>query len=264
LTYNGLNLAQGGIWPKRFKPPSYQIKGIEADGPGIVIRAAIQQKVGNCPDCGQVSTKIHGYYRRTFDDLPLMGLCVRIQLQVQMLCCDNAHCDRQTFSAATSELIAPYQRKSTRLISSLYHIGQALGGRAGARLSRLLSLATSRDTILRIVRSAFQAESCKPQVIGVDDWAMRRGDTYGTILVDLERHCVIDLLPSRSAEELSGWLEHQPQIAIVSRDRSPEYRAAIPDRIATVRYKCLILQRSCYVDHVCPLAAKKGSRMQRI
>jgi transposase len=208
-------------------PPSYQIKGIEADGSGIVIRAAIQQKRGNCPDCGQVSTKIHGYYGRTFDDLPVTGFSVRIQLKVQRFCCDNAHCDRQTFSAAMSDFVAPYQRKSTRLISSLYHIGQALGGRAGARLTGLLSIATSRDTILRIVRSGFQAGSCKPKVIGVDDWAMRRGDKYGSIIVDLERHRVIDLLPSRSAEELSGWLENQPQIAIVSRDRSPEYRAAI-------------------------------------
>jgi transposase len=212
-------------------PSDYELEEIGIDGPALVIRAAIHQSAGRCPCCGCLSTSIHGYYRRRLDDLPLSGFTVRIQLKVRRFRCNADHCVRRTFNQEMSALVAPYQRKSARLISSLYHIGQALGGRAGARLANRISMSTSRDTLLRIVRTLFQSEPCRPEIIGVDDWAMRRGHTYGTIIVDLERHQVIDRLPTRSAEELAAWLKQQPQVAIVSRDRSSEYRAAITEAL---------------------------------
>lgn len=212
-------------------PPGYEIKGVKADGPAIVIRAATEHRAGNCPCCGNESKQIHGYYRREIDDLAISGFFVRIRLRVRRFRCNNEQCKRKTFSLPLSDLAAPYQRKSDRLESVLYRVGQALGGRAGARLAKLLSINTSRDTILRIVRALFQPEPAVPQVVGVDDWAMRRGHHYGTILVDLERHRVIDLLPSRTADVLSQGLEDHPQISLVSRDRSPEYRAAITDTL---------------------------------
>ena len=201
------------------------------NGAVIAIRAAIVQRAENCPRCGQVSTRIHGYYDRTIDDVPISNFAVQICLTIRRFLCNNVRCDQRTFSANVSELVGHYQRKSVRLISNLYHIGQALGGQAGARLARLLSMATSRDTILRIIRTGFQPTPCRPKVIGVDDWAMCKGHKYGTIIVDLEEHKVIDLLPSRSAQELAGWLATQPQIEIVSRDRSKEYQAAIAESL---------------------------------
>ncbi len=212
-------------------PPGYEIEEMRTEGPAIGIRAATQHRAGICPGCGRESTQIHGYYRREVDDLPISGFTVRIRLKVRRFRCNNEQCERQTFSSTSSDLVAPHQRKSGRLISTLYHIGQALGGRAGARLTKLLCMGTSRDTLLRIVRAVFQPEPCAPHAVGVDDWAMCRGHSYGTIVVDLEKHQVIDLLPSRSADTLSQWLAHHPQISLVSRDRSPEYRSAVTDML---------------------------------
>jgi transposase len=212
-------------------PPGYEIEGIGTEGPAIVMRAATQGRAGTCPSCGQRSSRIHGYYSRTVHDLPIAAYAFRIHLKVRRYQCLNQGCGRQTFSSEMTDLVAPYQRKSLRLITSLYHIAQALGGQAGTRLARVLSMPASRDTLLRIIRKTFLLEQHWPRFIGIDDWAKRKGHTYGTIIVDLERHKVVELLPSRSVADVSKWLKTQPQVTVVSRDRSAEYRTAITESL---------------------------------
>jgi transposase len=131
--------------------------------------------------------------------------------------------------------VAPYARRTSRLGDALRLIGFALGGEAGARTAAQLGMPTSPDTLLRTLRRSTVDGTVTPRVLGVDDWCYKRGQRYGTILCDLERHCVVDLLPDRSAESWAEWLRQHPGVEIISRDRSSLYaegaRAGAPEAV---------------------------------
>ncbi|WP_179131538.1 transposase, partial [Candidatus Entotheonella palauensis] len=120
-------------------------------------------------------------------------------------------------------VVAPYARRTERRTEQLQEVAFALGGEAGARLLKSLGMPTSPDTLIRLICRAPELERVTPRVLGVDDWAKKKGLSYGTILVDLEAHCVVDLLDERSAESLSEWLQAHPGVEIISRDRGNEY-----------------------------------------
>src|SRR4051794_26796609 len=134
---------------------------------------------------------------------------------------------RQVLTAATLtgriRIARPSARRCERLADIQRQVALALGGEAGARLSARLALATSADTLLRLATSATRAEPPPPRVLGVDEWAWRKGRRYGTILVDLERKKVVDLLPDRDAGSFAAWLRDHPGVAVVARDRADVY-----------------------------------------
>jgi transposase len=169
---------------------------------------------------------VHSHYQRTVADLPWGGHTVRLHLHVRKFFCRQPTCSRRVFTERLPHLVHPYARRTARLDSLLSLLAFALGGEPGARLVGRLGMTTSPATLLRLMRRATVPEQPTPRVLGVDDWAIRKGHRYGTILVDLEQHRIVDVLPARSAEPVVEWLEAHPGVEIFSRDRAPAYAEA--------------------------------------
>jgi transposase len=181
-----------------------------------------------CPDCGRRSFRVHSRYRRTVADLPWEGIPVKILLRTRKFFCDEDRCPRRIFTERLPATVARYSRRSCRSREALSSITLALGGRAGALLARKLGLLASGSTLLRALRQpARPSGSPSPRVLGIDEWAWKKGHRYGTILCDLEQRRVIDLLPNRSTETVAAWLRRHPSVQIVSRDRASSFAEAI-------------------------------------
>ena len=176
-----------------------------------------------CPLCSTLSRRVHSRYSRSLADLPMQGTPVRLQLLVRKFKCVDQLCPRKIFCERLPDFAPAYARFTCRLSHTLTTIGFALGGQAGSRLAAKLGMSASGDTILQLVRAAVLPAIPEPRVIGVDDWAIRRGQNYGTIIVDLERRRPIDLINDRDAETLSAWLEPRSGIEAIARDRAKGY-----------------------------------------
>ena len=207
--------------------PGCEIDEISIVNQEMVIEAHTCRIASVCPQCKNGSMRVHSYYRRVPNDLPVGGYVVRLHLRTRRFRCLNTACPQQTFAERLPDFLDPHAQRTNRLIGSLYHIGQALSGAAGSRLSDYLRMPASGDTLLRILRKQSQMSQLSVGVLGIDDWAIRKGHTYGTILVDLERHQVVDLLPDRNAETVEKWLRDHPGIKVIARDRSTEYKRGI-------------------------------------
>ena len=174
-----------------------------------------------CPGCGTAARRIHSHYQRLLGDLPMAGWTVRFRLQARRFRCDAADCRRRVFTERFApDVLAPWARRTGRLDELVHHLAIALGGRPASRLARRLMLPVGKDALLRVVRRRGGPQLVPPTVVGIDDWAWRRNQRYGTIICDLERRRTIALLPDREPATARAWLAGQPQIAVVARDRA--------------------------------------------
>ncbi|WP_167354108.1 ISL3 family transposase [Sinorhizobium saheli] len=185
----------------------------------VVLVARPTAKETCCPCCGFRTARVHSHYQRRLADLPWHGRVVEVQLQARRLRCVNPGCSRQIFTERLPQTVLPKARRTTRLYEHHLAISFATGGEPGSRLSRKLGMPVSGDTLLRMVRMAACEPISAPRVVGVDDWAWRKGQGYGTIICDLERNRVLDLLPDRNADTLASWLGRYPGIEVIARDR---------------------------------------------
>ena len=189
---SGDSLVERAI-PRRllpFVPAPLSVVRAEPAADHLVICVAPRPGPAYCPGCRTRSRRPHGHYERTLADLPWQGRPVLLRLQTRRFRCPNASCPRRTFS-------------------------EAIGAVARTQVND--------DTLLRLVRAGALPARPEPRVIVLDEWAWRRGCRYGTIIVDLDRHAVLDLLPDRDAGSVAAWLRGHPGIEVVARDRAEAF-----------------------------------------
>ncbi len=188
----------------------------------VIIAVRARGAVASCPLCRRPSRRVHSRYLRRLGDLPWQGRIGQLDLQVRRFRCSAPECPRRVFAERLPAAL-PRVRRTTRLAEAQRHITFSAGGEAGARLASRLAMPVSGDTLLRLIRTAPLPAAPTPRVIGIDDWTWRRGQRYGTLVVDLERNRPVDMLPDRDAQTVGTWLNGHPGIDVVARDRAGAY-----------------------------------------
>jgi transposase len=207
--------------------PGIAIESVEFGEGRWVIRANARG-TRSCPSCGEASSSRHSAHGRRLQDFPIQGIPAIIELRLARWRCRNDRCTNMTFVERLPALVAPFARRTLRLGEIIRLFGHAAGGRVSEGLLRHLAMPASRDTVLRGLkkREACNETSIPLRIAGIDDWCWQKGETYGTIIVDLERRTVADVLPVRSTASTQHWLKQHPGIEVVSRDRCGLYAQA--------------------------------------
>lgn len=206
--------------------PDIVIDEMILEGNVLIFSLRATRRPVPCPECSFPSTHVHGCSIRKPADLPCLEYAVRFHLRVRRFLCQNSGCRRKTFAEPFPDLLVAHARRTIRQTNLLRELAFALGGKPAARVAETFECSVSRDTLLRLLRRSSLAPMPVPHVLGLDDWAWRKGRRYGTILCDLERHLPVDLLPDRNADTVVAWLAAHPGVQIISRDRSSDYAEA--------------------------------------
>jgi len=208
-------------------PETLELIKFVAEAQSITAHVRPKARASCCPCCGHRSTRIHSRYQRILLDLPWQGVPLRLHLQVRRFFCDVVACAQQIFAERLPDVVAPYAHRTQRVDVWFTVVGLALGGEAGARLLQTLGVSSSPDTLLRQISALPFPSSAPGTAVGIDEFSFRRGRRFGTIIVDLASHRVLDLLPDVTKERVVAWLQQHPQIHIVSRDRAYNFGEAI-------------------------------------
>lgn len=201
------------------------VESVDQGVGGWVLSCSLQPK-GRCPDCGSQSRRRHGWRRRHLKDLAAHGDLVTLNLRLCRWRCEKVSCGRRTFSDHEVLLARPYSHQTARAAQIIGLLGHAAGGRPAEKILCRLGLQVSDDTILRQLLRATGDHPHPARVIGIDDWSWRKSQTYGAIIVDLERRAVIDVLEDRDVATCGEWLRRHPEVEVISRDRCGLYAQA--------------------------------------
>ncbi|WFU07385.1 ISL3 family transposase (plasmid) [Rhizobium sp. CB3171] len=209
-------------------PPGFAVDEVKVVAERVQVRLRSRYPMGSCPECGRPSRRVQSRYLRRPADLPLSGRRVELAIVARRFWCDVVLCGRRIFCEQFDNgVLARYGRRTQRLETIVHHLGLALGGRPAAAFANRLMVPVSNDTLLRVVRRRIADHNDELTVIGIDDFAFRRGQTYGTIVCDLARRRPVTLLPDRALDTSRTWLAEHPSISIVARDRGGGYGEAI-------------------------------------
>src|SRR6266516_5975675 len=207
-------------------PDTIAVEAVYPTKSRLTLQISCTLQSASCPLCQQLSERIHGKYGRTVADVPCGGRRVTLALTVRKFVCSTPDCPRKIFTERLSDLVQSYARMTNRLALALQILGFATCGQLGERFAPKLGMQVSGPTLLRRMRTCSYAPPASVSVLGIDDWAWKKGATYGTILVDLELRKPIEILPDRRAETAEAWLRTHQEVEIVSRDRGGDYAAA--------------------------------------
>lgn len=248
------------VQPALALPNGLEVIGIEMIDTVLTITAVSTQMCPCCPLCGAPASRVHSRYTRQVADLPCGGQQVRLQLQVRKCFCEVSTCARKIFVEHLTPFVEPWARVTRRLYQIVQVIGLATGGRLGVRVTNRLGIQTTCHTILRRIIALPTEPVEQVTQIGIDDFSFRRGCKFGTIIVDLRTHKVLDVLPDRTAETSAAWMATHPEIELVSRDRGGDYaaaaRKAVPGATQTAdRFHLLVRRIGAYSI---PFGERKG------
>ncbi|HEY6411500.1 MAG TPA: ISL3 family transposase [Ktedonobacteraceae bacterium] len=207
-------------------PTGITITSVHPSATELVVRIACHAPSMPCPGCHQLSARIHGSYQRTVADLPCAGRNVFLMLTVRKFVCSTPTCPHKIFTERLPGLVQSYARMTTRLIALVPFLGLVAGGQMGTRLADRLGIATASSTLLRHLMQLPAPVGRAVRVLGIDDFAWKKRFTYGTILVDLERRKIIDVLADRESATVAAWLQEHPEVELVIRDRGKDFTKA--------------------------------------
>lgn len=207
--------------------PGLLVQTIQSNSSTLTLYLEATQEAVMCPLCAQLTTKIQSLYQPKLADLSWANYKLQLILQVRRFFCLNLECARQIFCERLPKLTQAYARRTNRLRERLLDLALALGGRPAASLADKQDLKVSRSSFLRLLINQVLPTHPTPRVLGVDDFALRKGRRYATLLVDLEKQCPIEVLADRTTETLAKWLAEHVGVEIVSRDRNRGYAKAV-------------------------------------